>query len=482
MIKRILIDTNLIIDRESNTRIDSQLSSLFRMLFDSDDYKLVIHPMSIEELSRNRDNVEREIMISKVSSYAVVDDPPVAPESFHKAVGGTRVPNDIVDNNLLYAIKRGCVSYLITNDRRLKRRAKKVGLDKSVLGIGEALKSLRPNDNDFYKPTTFDDVYFYNLDLEAPFFDSLKQDYKGFELWYKKKAEDKQKAYCSFDSNKEITSFLFLKEESKEEVDNAIREFFDESRILKIATMKVTRSGKYIGESYIQLIINEAHRRKIGQLYVTVFPKYEQLVNLFKEYGFSEIGEKDTEHADGRIESELVLYRTMKGQGYPNIEWRSNAFIVPIRPEYVEKLFPDALDRRQMHMDELFGGRSYSNAIKKAYICNSASKRIGPGDIVLFYASGGRKCIITVGVVEVVYSEFESAKEVWEIASKRTVYSLEEIRCFYHRDKTKVILFKHYKALTSPISFDDLKNKGVLKGYPISIVQIDGNLIRNMVG
>ena len=66
-----------------------------------------------------------EIIYSKLKIYNVIDRPPLATESFNKLVGCTKFPNDLIDNNLLYAVYRNCVSYLITNDKKLRHTAKK---------------------------------------------------------------------------------------------------------------------------------------------------------------------------------------------------------------------------------------------------------------------------------------------------------------------------------------------------------------------
>ena len=58
----------------------------------------------------------------------------------------TKKFNDLIDNNLLYSVYRNCVSYLITNDEKLKKKSKKIGIDDRVLKIEEAINNTRiPN-------------------------------------------------------------------------------------------------------------------------------------------------------------------------------------------------------------------------------------------------------------------------------------------------------------------------------------------------
>lgn len=46
----ILLDTNILIYREGEKKLDKDILTLSRLLMDSIEYKLVIHPLSIEEL------------------------------------------------------------------------------------------------------------------------------------------------------------------------------------------------------------------------------------------------------------------------------------------------------------------------------------------------------------------------------------------------------------------------------------------------
>ena len=47
--KYILLDTNLLIYREDKQNIKKSVITLSRYLTDSDDYKTLIHPVSLEE-------------------------------------------------------------------------------------------------------------------------------------------------------------------------------------------------------------------------------------------------------------------------------------------------------------------------------------------------------------------------------------------------------------------------------------------------
>ena len=54
---------------------------------------------------------------------------------------------------------------------------------------------------------------FKDINLNDPFFDSLKQDYQGFETWFYKKASEDAKAFVI--ETTEILGFLYLKIENQ---------------------------------------------------------------------------------------------------------------------------------------------------------------------------------------------------------------------------------------------------------------------------
>lgn len=42
---------------------------------------------------------------------------------------------------------------------------------------------------------------FADIDLNDTFFDTLKEDYPGFEAWFEKKSKDNSKAYVQYTDN-----------------------------------------------------------------------------------------------------------------------------------------------------------------------------------------------------------------------------------------------------------------------------------------
>lgn len=479
---KILLDTNLLIYREDHSVIDDKVLELTKILYDSNKYKIVVHPMTIEDISHIKDSNDREIFYSKVKIYETIERPPKATENFNNLVGCSKLPNDLIDNNLLYAVYRDCVSYLITNDNKLKNKAQKININDRVLGIEDAINKFKPLEEKVIRTPAFINYeYLYNVELEDEFFDSLKVDYKGFEIWYKKKSREGNKAYITRYPNNKIGSFLMLKVEDENEDYSRFKEPFKKGLRLKVATFKVANTGNKIGESYIKIIINEALKNKVDEIYVTVFEKQEALIKLFSEYGFVQKTTQITEKADGSFEEELVLVKSMNDNTYPNFDWSNkNAFIVPIQQQYHEMLFPESETSTQLSFGDLQGVNSYANTIKKAYICKAQTQQIKPGDILLFYASENKRSITTIGIVDNVFSNFTTPEDLYAMAIKRTVYSLQEIKSNFAYN-SKLILFKYYRTLKKPITYNSLIETKLLKNVPMSIVRVDSNLAKKII-
>ncbi len=145
-------------------------------------------------------------------------------------------------------------------------------------------------------------------------------------------------------------------------------------------------------------------------------------------------------------------------------------FIVPIKPEYHEKLFSD--DKRQSTLYEHEKGFIVEgNAIKKAYLSHSRITKISSGDLLIFYRSIDSE-ITVIGVVEKVLANLKDADDIMKNVGKRTVYRPEEIDEILRKGNVIVLLFIFSNYIPHPQNLDKLKALNVLRGAPQSIQQI----------
>lgn len=463
--QKILLDTNMLIYLEDDNIVNKDVAELTRRLYDSSEYKIVIHPKSITESLKIKDKRKRDIFQSKIGIYKKIEDPPLATDEFQTLAGFSN-ENDKIDNELLYAIRQHCASFLITNDIKLKRKSIKIGMGDKVLGIQEALdyfkEETKPT-NDI--PIFIREEFLYKIELEDKFFDSLREDYSNFNDWFQKKQEGEAKAYITRDEKNKITSFLMLKTENINEKYYDFDMPLKPANRIKISTFKVADTGKRIGETFIKIIISKAIEEEKSEIYVTVFPNQNFLIDLFKEYGFKECTYKNTRNGQGQNRKEIVLVRDLKTKEfYPFVKiTKQNMFVLPILPRYHKLLFPEAEREMQIDLRDYTALNTSSNAIKKAFISNAKIKKIKTGDILLFYASHDKKAITTLGVVDAVFTDFRTKEEIYQIVRKRTAYTKEELENIARKDSL-VILFKHYITFDKPIELDYLREKGIIKG------------------
>lgn len=401
--EKILLDTNMFIYLEDYAVTEDKVATLTKRLFDSDQYKIVIHPKTKEEILKISDSEKRAIFSSKISVYREIKSAPKATKEFNDTVGCNN-SHDAIDNELLFSIYRNCAQYLITNDKDLIKKSQKIGLSDRVLSIDQALEKFQEKaPEDVRKPVFINYKYLHELDINDTFFDSLKVDYAGFEKWFKKKQ---------------------LKE---------------------------------------------------AQAYVTVFDKQEFLIDMLESYGFKKYTKKKTLRSDGGIELENVLVKSMKNKEnyYPFFEIDDNRiFLVPIRNKYHHLLFQESEKQFQLSLEDFQGKNVASNSLKKAYLCDSKIKQIQKGSILLFYSSGTKKSITSLGIVDAVFNKFDNFDEMFNLVKKRTAYDEHELRENFKNDKL-VILFKLYYSFDNYVDFEFLKSNRIVNGAIQTIQHIN---------
>ena len=278
---------------------------------------------------------------------------------------------------------------------------------------------------------------FSEVNLDDPFFDSLKYSYLGFDEWFSRKATGGESAYFAFDSHNNLIAMLYLKEESG--LEEGVTPRMDFPR-LKIGTFKVDfdhHTG--IGKRLLAIALREFAKSGQDFVYVTMHDNENtsSLAKLLYKYGFSFWGSKD---------QETVLYKTRPCSDddtfsrYPFVS-RSlgNCWILSIRPEYHKKLFGDVhltSESGQPKIDE-----RCLNSIGKIYLSRSPNaSKLAAGDKVIIYRTTDyegpayyRSVVTSVcTVVKVINLDFfRDEEDFLKKVRGKTVFTLEELRCFW---------------------------------------------------
>ncbi len=476
----ILFDSNVILELEGPDKVlPESIADMVRMAQELG-YRIYTHPCQVEDLGRDRDEKRKRIQLSKLRQYPVLVNPPT-PNKFELMENGwgENNDNDRCDNLLLFAVKRSAVRFLITEDRRMHAKARRAKIGEQVFFVEEFLSLLKQQQAQKLLITncvSIQNKYLYQINLQDEFFDSLRANYGGdkFDAWYKRCAEEKRQAWVVEDKGR-IRALCVFKEEHDEIVTDANERLLGKS--LKLCTFKVADRGKKLGERLLFVAFRAAQEHAFDYVYVQVRELGQScLLDLLQEYGFVRLGEyhndvtyvKDMRGgiahtslcADERLEFDILHYPHFLSDA------SVKKYIVPIKPEFHDRLFPD-LNSRPTLFDAAFGLDSEANAIKKAYICRSPIKTLQPSDLLMFYCSHGDKRVRCIGIVEAT-KRSANAEEIMSFVSKRTVYSFEEIASLIKGGETIAILFRVVRYLTKAISADELKSAKV--PWPIQTI------------
>ena len=294
-------------------------------------------------------------------------------------------------------------------------------------------------------------IPFSDIDLSDTFFDSLRDNYEGFDDWFQSKATSGAKALVYYEKST-LLDFLYLKDEDEElQLDNIS---LPKRKRLKVGTFKIERRGTNRGERFIKRILDFAIQHSFPEVYVTMFDDTDELVHLrhfFERYGFVEVGRKP--HTNGR--SEAVLLRDMTAytnniiQDYPLINrTQGNKYLLAIRPEYHTKLFPDSILNNE-HYDCL-EDVGPTNSINKIYICwMEGTRQLKQGDKIIIYRTSDHQGpaayrSVATSVCTVVETktidDFQNADEFVQYANKYSVFTERDLRDWYNRKSDFIVI------------------------------------------
>ena len=476
---KFLLDTNAFLALEPSLDTilrDVNLGARFTRLAQSAGHQLFLAQASLTDFTHDSDAQRRSLNIARAGKYQMLGE--VKPSGtlaalFQDATGRTAV-NDQIDLRLLAALDAKAVDFLVTDDRRLRRKAIRAGLGDWVFTLSEGclyLEALEPKS--VLPPPAVQQLSAYQLDPRDAIFASLRVDYPGFDTWFDGVRLNHRPAWIIQAESGSYAALMILKIESS---DN---EFVPDGKVLKVSTFKVEDEsrGRNLGELLLKTLFTEAHAHGFDTIYVTVFEKHDRLIDLLEAFGF-EKGERLTalgEHVMvkhmkpvGSTISEPLDYH--KRFGPPCISPASRVFIVPIIPAWHDLLFPDW--RQQERLAIGAGTTAYGNALRKAYVSKTNARQIGAGDCVAFYRSHDKRELTVVGVVEDVLISSDPA-EIVAFVGRRTVYRPDQIvRMAASAGELHAMLFRQDRLLEPGFPWDALRQGGVLKVAPQSVTRV----------
>ena len=441
---RALLDTNIIIHRETSRILNENIGTLFQWL-DKMQYIKNVHPITVEEI--------------KLGSYQVLKT--VAP--LHENVEKTSdeidtTGNDKNDTLLLNEVYCSRVDLLITEDKKIHQKAKALGIEDKVFRIDSFIEkaiSENPTLVD-YKTLSVKKEYFGNIKIGDSFFDSFREDYKGFDNWFNTKAENTS-YICSYKGT--INAFLFIKKEDETENYSDITPVLPPKNRLKIGTFKVTANGFKLGERFLKIIFDNALKQKVDEIYVTIFDKSEEqkrLISLLEYWGFKFWGTKESSTGTENVyvrHFEKPANKDNPKLTFPFLSSEARVFLIPIKPEFHTELFPDSILRTESPLD-FVENQPHRNAIKKVYVSHSKERDLNTGDLIVFYRTGGyyKSVITTIGIVDELFYP-TTLNELTNACRKRTALSDKELQNYWNLYQRKPFVVNFLYAYTLPNPF-----------------------------
>lgn len=305
---------------------------------------------------------------------------------------------------------------------------------------------------------------FSEIDLQDSFFQTLKNDYPKFEIWFRK--DGTRKAYVQYESNR-IIGFLYLKME-EHSVDDVMPNILAD-KILKVGTFKIEAHGTKMGEQFIKIITDYAINNNVDVCYVTIYEKHKALIELVQQFGFELYGIKGTDESKENVYIKRMNIVTGDiNKDFPTVNSQaSKKYLLGIYPEYHSIMFPDSILNTEDR--SIITDVSYTNSIHKVYVCTMEQvQELKYGDIVVLYRTAelGKSAeysavATSVCVVEEVkkQNEFSTFDDFYKYASKYSVFDKNDLRYWYNKGRCVAIKMTYNAALKKRIVRHDLIEK-----------------------
>lgn len=465
-----LLDTNIIIHREANKVVSQDIGILYRWL-DRGKYTKCIHSVTVDEIRKNPNKETVKTFLVKLDSYEVIEiSSPLQLEVKRISEQIDVTENDKNDTLLLNEVYVGRVDILITEDKKIHRKAEALNIGDKVFTIDSFLEKVFAEHPDLvnYKVLNVQKIQFGKINLNDAFFDSLKEDYPGFDRWFLKKYDDE--AYITINSNNGmLLSFLYLKVEDKDEDYSNIQPVLPPKKRLKVGTFKVINNGFRLGERFLKIIFDNALKNHVEEIYVTIFDKRDEqrrLIDLLEHWGFVFWGMKNGERVYVRDFTPRMDIDHLR-QTYPYILNTQQAYLVPIYPSYHTELLPDSILNTESPEDyvEDFPHR---NGIGKVYVSRALPPHPQKGDLLVFYCTGGyyKSVITTLGVVEEIQKGFQNEDTFVNYCRKGSVFPEQQLHDMwkYRTDKPFVVKFLYLYSFPHRINMKELIDLKILAG------------------
>ncbi|MBQ0067138.1 MAG: hypothetical protein KBS60_02950 [Phascolarctobacterium sp.] len=331
----------------------------------------------------------------------------------------------------------------------------------------------------------FREVFFSECNLSDVFFDSLKQDYPGFEFWFQTKSNNGAKALV-YDEDGCIKAFLYLKVDECEPIKLKNRILPAAYRI-KIGTLKLSNDiqGQRLGEGAIGIALWQWQKSVCDEIYITVFDKHNDLTALISRYGFVKVGDKADTNEAVYIKSKARLDKSNPYRMFPYINETKigHSGILPIEEEYHDKMFSYS---ELANTDQETGETAAANGIDKVYVAFPRNGlAVQAGDPIFLYRKFAgqykyfRSVVTSVcTIVDVVPVKYQgrillSEAEYLNVIGNKSIFSQEELIYFYRYRQNVVVLdllYNYFFGKGNNITNQTMVDNELWSGHPYEMI------------
>ncbi len=476
---RFLLDTNILIPLEDSSRPLFAEYAAFDRMARENGHILLTHPASETDIRRDNNQERRDSTLSRLRRYSPLE---AAPRKYPEK-NLTQLTNDEADDEMLFSLERNAISFLLTEDQGVHKKAGRLALGDRVLYVTQAVALLsRLHEQSRLSFPNITDAPLHSLHQADQFFDSLREVYAEFDQWYQRVSREGRRAWIYQGDDERLGALCIFKEEERPNLPGGT---VCDGRALKLCTFKVAEHvrGRRVGELFLKSAFRYAFSRGICCVYLTMRADQATLADLCVRYGFSCLGSdgrdlvylKEVPRAAPCLDIPPLAYH-IKYAPCVRIAPTVGTFIIPIQPRFHSLLFPEISDQMTLFHDRVIG-----NGITLAYLSRARVKGLSPGDAIAFYRSGDIKSVTTIGVIESTFTT-SALERIIEAVAKRTVYSIDDIRAQLDGDAAvRVILFRLAFHLQSPIHSSLLIQAGILNGAPQTIQRITPDRFQSLI-
>lgn len=314
---------------------------------------------------------------------------------------------------------------------------------------------------------------FSECDITDNFFDSLREDYEGFNNWFN--SHPKREAYV-FKTDDKIKAFLCIKDDESEEIQLIGKVLPKVSRV-KICTLKLSADieGQRLGEGAIGIALWHWQRSSQKQIYLTIFDKHKNLISLIERFGFINAGRKSNDE-NVYIKDKTNLRYENPYLSFPYISKNFEyAGYIPIEDQFHDTLFPySELYNTNQDMENI----AAANGMTKIFIATPFSYvKYYKNEPVFIYrkhtglSQRGYKSVVTsycVIVEQIIIKNLGKAlktkEEYLKIVGNKSVYSKDELERIYLKKDNIIVLamvYNGYFGKGNNVNWVTLKSKGL---------------------